>query len=234
MVEKHEGFVSSVGESEHMKAFLNSHLPYTLPLLRRLQYHLQGQQAIVICSFEATKSPNPDHFAVAFLDPQAGGIQSWISTSLDPPYMSRNLSRADSDHESMLTCLRIVFAQIKNACASSVEPNLSILVGCINAATAKFLQDEFPAGFIMNNIDWPGGPYGKYLLRRSRVQEIADFSLPEDFYYDEVRESDYDLVIANNNLVGTPQNLIGRPGVGIRHRSTGLLTSCKSLTRRSR
>lgn len=229
MAEGREVFVTSISESEQLKKFLTSHLPYTLPLLRRLQFHLQGPEAIVVSSFNPADIPSPKHFAVGFIDPQGGGIQSWIFTSLDLPHLFQDSSIAKRDLDDVTSCLYAVFAQIKKTCSRSAEPKDSILVGSIIGVTAGLLQVGLPAGFVMNDKDNPGGPYGKYMLRRSRVQQIADFTLPEDFVYDEVKESDYDIVIANNSLVGTPQNLKERPSVGIRQRSTGLLTGCKFI-----
>lgn len=221
----------SAQSSERAQAFLSRYLPNSLPLLRRLQYHLQHESAIVATSFDLEQARAPDVFAVGYCDPASG--QAWIFSSLEVGTPVEIISH-DNALEPSLQCLRAVFACFKQAWQLVADAEPIAVLCSVRSVVADALRADTEFNAIRDDIRGRGGPYGKYLLSREKLAEGSELSLPEGYHSDTVNASDFNLVIENNDLVGNPQNLVGRPSTGIRQGSSGLLKACKFLTGYSR
>ena len=216
-------FVFAARDSARLQRFLDEQLPYSLPLLRRLQYYDNSSEAVAISTFDVHTSIVPEDFAIGFFDPLASAITCGVFSSLDVP-------RQDPvTNESMLVvqaCLRSLFARIRQYSVDSAM-NLNLLfAGSVNSASRGALRQGLRPGAIRDDLHGPGGPYDKYTFQRSTASARVDLTLPEGFLYDDVRPEDYQLVLDNNNLARR-QDLPGRPSVCIREESTGLPIACR-------
>lgn len=211
-------------QSHHVQSFLKLHLPRSLPLLRRLQYHSQHESAIVACSFDLEQSRAPETFALGYYDPASR--DAWLFSSLEAACGSDTPDSRLFNHdllESSLTCLRSTFASFKQRWEQTSTLETVVLVHCVNSNVANALRGDPAFRAVRDDIRGQGGPYSKYLMNRAND---VDCTLPNGYYYDRVNTCDHELIVQNNELVGHPRNLVGRPSLGIRD-SHGRLKACK-------
>lgn len=222
----------SAEQSIQFQNFLSKHLPYTLPLLRRLQYEDRSAQAVIISSFNPDEAQSPSTWAIAFFDRFVDiGITSCVlSSSLDLP-IHEKISKSQQDHDDVLRHLRAVFKSIKLRNVALSSPEDVVLVHSVKASTADALRHDPQFNAIRDDLNDINGTddacYGKYLVRPSLLREAADSSLPHGFYYDAVRSWDLQLVANTSSLVPSARYLQGKPSAGIREESTGLLRACR-------
>lgn len=225
MASASEVFVYKPDKWQKPRDFLAQHLPYSVPLLRCLQYFTHGTEAVLISSFDVEISEQPIAFALAFFDHQLPAVRSWIFSSLEIP-STREIENALDDRNSIndlaLECLRKVFASMRTSCK---DPTM--LVGSVMSIVADALRRGPLSDAIRDDLSDAALPYGKFMLRDTQITAAFDLSLADGYAFDKVEARDYDLVLQNNKLIRSAQDLIGRPGVGIRDNNTGKLQACK-------
>lgn len=228
-------YVHPARDSARLQDFLGERLPYSLPLLRRLQYYDNSSEAVAVSTFDVEVLDMPEDFAIGFFDPQASTITCGIFSSLDVPSKQNPGSQPtgldDGNPSEVHICLRTVFAHMKQRCAALARPLDMLFVGTVNAASAHALRHDTRFGpAVRDDLHGPGGPYDKYTFQRSAARAFVDLTLPSGFQYSDVRSGDYRLVLDNNNLVRL-QDLPGRPAVCIREESSGLARACRYTQR---
>lgn len=181
---------------------LSAHLPFSLPLFRRLQFtKLEGGLAptsrIVFASDSGKEPRNAAsngmmHFSAAYIDPAAGPeTQMWVYSTLEDDYVS--LEGAE--------VAKGLVASVVNRARSigrDYEGDLAypggLLVGTLHASVRQAMGEAAISFSLRSTYG-----YDKWLFR---VDELPDghFDLPEGMYWSTATRADCEVVISRNDL----------------------------------
>ncbi|ORY69470.1 uncharacterized protein BCR38DRAFT_405189 [Pseudomassariella vexata] len=121
-----------------------------LPLVRRIQFHLQTPNAKVLATFPPSSSKLPEDYAIAYIDrSRAPETECWVFSSvesspqLQPPpetqTISPNFNRARAQLLSLLEYIRTLPLP---ASYPSSQDNTILLVGAVNRTSLALLKQE--------------------------------------------------------------------------------------------
>lgn len=206
-------------DSEHFR-LLEKCLPYSLPLLRRLQYDSQPADAIIASTVDvAIGSSIPEYFAMGFLDLMSPDVRVWCFSSLDMLDGVDPASAAYKEYEhAAITCLLAVFSSFKRKWQDLGSPDDKkiTLVSSVKANVADALRRDARFNAVRDDLHGPGGPYGKYVFYRSKIVGKTSEAVPSALCLDRITPFDYQLIIDNNDLVRGVYDLEGRPSACLR------------------
>ena len=152
--------------------FLSSHLPYSIPLLRRLQFREEkfSNRAFLLATFPAPPAADPSQpvsehssvqletrqpFAVGFFDRSSGpGIQAWMFSSLELPQEgscdsdAERSDKADVEVEQVITMLG-KFAELSPREAASNPAECQLSKGFTRGTDPSNGADSLEADILM-------------------------------------------------------------------------------------
>ncbi|TLD13983.1 uncharacterized protein PgNI_03872 [Pyricularia grisea] len=203
---------AAVASGEHL-AVLQSHLPYSFPVLRRLQFSLTAAGSSPTAKVLLATSGDSPHLAVAYVDVhKAPETQMWIYSSLedscglgghDPPEISLPSSEVDVCLEQVLSILKRAGEVAREAGpdigavgVDGVARTGGIMVGTLHEALRLLLLDK---GVTMSYSN----PHYKWLFRVEDLPTGLASPLTEDMAWDTIRRGDVPLIKQRTNIPKT-------------------------------
>ena len=193
---------------------LSVHLPFSLPLLRRLQFaRSRGStdpSARILFASSAGKPPcdvdlaEEGHFAAAYLDPAAGPeTQMWIYSTLE----DGGLSPEDTETASQQVSHVVNHARkLGKGYKGELAFPGGILIGSIHSSVSKALKN---AGI---SFEWRSEyGYDKWLFRVEDLPPLPSY-LPDGMHWSTATRDDCLVAISRNDL---PRQVYGSPLVSL-------------------
>jgi hypothetical protein len=188
-----------VSDPSTVISLLESHLPYSLPLLRRLQFmSLPGGRSgdsHVLASFGNDASRRKDGFTAAFLDFSRGPeTETWIYSSLENP---DSADEFESQAEGQIIQL---FQRVKSlekvyCWGAGVEVKREtpgvVLVGTVHEKVLSILQEKK----LVKNFT---NPHFKFVFMQENLPAQRD--LPDGMEWGVVRVEDLALVLSRTEI----------------------------------
>ncbi|PKS06046.1 hypothetical protein jhhlp_007880 [Lomentospora prolificans] len=209
--------LSSPQVPEGLLDLLNAHLPYSLPLLRRLQFtRFKGGSSpasrILYTPPPDTGLPQNAHFAAAYVDLAAGlETQMWIYSTLED---SKDVTAEDWE-----ICAEQIVAVAEEAkkLGRAFEGELAypgaILIGTLHAAVVKALDTK--GARIKSNSENLG--YHKWLFRAEELP-TAELHLEDGMHWAPTTPEDCGIAISRTYLPRQLHTFILLPGLTIKLR----------------
>lgn len=181
---------------------LSAHLPYSLPLLRRLQFtKCKGgltPTSRVLFSSENGKAPqyaaayHPRHFTAAYVDPAAGPeTQMWIYSTLEngeiPP-----------GEEKMSSLLIVSVANETRKICKAHDGELAYPGGILVGSLHLSVREAMTRGDIPFSMRSPLG-YDKWLFNVGEIQS-TELGLSDGMYWAPASRHDCFVAISRNDL----------------------------------
>ena len=116
-------------------------LPYSLPLVRRLQFHLSSPYATVLATFPPTFTvPNTDSFAACWFDrARAPETECWIFSTYELPPGCRHRPNNNANARAQLLALFSAIAEAPYP-LSYEQPRPLIVIGSVHASLLPLLS----------------------------------------------------------------------------------------------
>ncbi|KAI6267850.1 hypothetical protein MCOR27_010414 [Pyricularia oryzae] len=202
----------AVASGEHL-AILQSHLPYSFPVLRRLQFSRAAGGSSSTAKVLLVTSGDSPHLAVAYVDVhKAPETQMWIYSSLedscgrggqDPPEISLPSSEVDVCLEQVLSILKRAGEVLRESGpglgavgVDGVARTGGIMVGTLHEALRLLLLDK---GVTMSYSN----PHYKWLFRVEDLPMGLASPLTDDMAWDTIRREDVPLIKRRTNIPKT-------------------------------
>ena len=180
---------------------LTKHLPYSLPILRRLQFtkfnHGASPSSRIIVASETDhllngEVPGTTKIAVAFLDfPSGPETEMWLYSSLeDGQVQGEDLEYCEEQIEALFGKVREVSLEYDQ---EKAYPG-AVLLGTLNSAVREVMERRgLPV------LPRPTGNYDKWLFR---LDELPDegVSLPEGMRWDRASLDDCKVAVSRTNI----------------------------------
>ncbi|KAI5459422.1 hypothetical protein BGZ63DRAFT_391006 [Mariannaea sp. PMI_226] len=195
---------------------LQSHLPFSLPLLRRVQYtkfpggSTPAARVVLVC--DAQEASNGllalTKFTTAFVDVGGGrDTQMWFYSTLE------DQTQLDSDeavqYEEQLDALvKRIIGVTQEYGRELVYPG-GVLLGSLHSSVRAIMEKS---GRV---IPRPTGIYDKWLFRVDEVPDIED-QLPQGMYWDAPTVDDCKIVLSRTDIPRTVEALSKMPGLAIK------------------
>ncbi|MCJ1338783.1 hypothetical protein MMC09_004072 [Bachmanniomyces sp. S44760] len=226
---------------------LNRLLPYTLPIVRRIQMHLQTSHSHCLATFPVGESPPSfsDPFAIAYFDrSRAPETECWLFSSIELPSRSEydetvysdliNQGPSNRDEEAYTELARhqvqALLAQIYKVPIPDSYPSSSsnphqLKIGALNRRTLDLLTHP-PLSCVIDPETLIS--YRKFLFspakvadmhRESESAEYADLG-DDNFYWSTVPRRLLQQVISRTEIVRKEQTLALLSSAAIMRRST--------------
>ncbi|TLD27040.1 hypothetical protein PspLS_04864 [Pyricularia sp. CBS 133598] len=230
--------MEAVASGEHL-SMLQSHLPYSFPVLRRLQFsRAAGGSSPTAKVLLATSGDSP-HVAVAYVDVhKAPETQMWIYSSLedscslggqDPPEISLPSSEVDVCLEQVVSILRRAGEVAREAGpgigavgVDGVARANGVMVGSLHEALRLLLLGK---GVTMSYSN----PHYKWLFRVEDLPTCLASPLTEEMAWDTIRREDVPLIKRRTNIPKTESTLLTLPSLGIRLTDSAVLVAWSFL-----
>lgn len=188
---------------------LSPDLPYSLPLLRRLQStkfnHGTSSHAriVFVSDTELSSEEQFDQYqskayTAAYLDFSKPETQMYIYSTLEHPRNKDNASNS-SIYEPQLVELVKEVIRLRNEYKQELlftNPD-RILIGSLHADTRSILEK-----FEGRVQPRPSGPYDKWLIKREELP-LLDENLPPGMYWDSANLDDCQLVVSRTDIPRT-------------------------------
>ncbi|KAL2759149.1 hypothetical protein ACRALDRAFT_1080686 [Sodiomyces alcalophilus JCM 7366] len=200
---------------------LTSHLPASLPLLRRLQFtsfpggSTPYSRVLVSADGPINTDGQPGHFTAAYLDLSRGPeTNMWIYSTLEDARNDSTSPALPPDEAALaeaqiLSVLRAARRLVHEHEAQLAYPG-AVLVGTINNHVRDMIRARAPRFPIHNR-----GDYDKLLFRIDELPP-ADVVLPEGMRYDRPTLDDCHVVKARTHIPRQVKTLVALPGMVIR------------------
>lgn len=235
----------SFDTSSSIYTFLQSVLPYGLPIYRLFQDRARSDNALLIATFPPETRPKPgEPFVICFFDPTAPPVaDGYLFTSLELGTIGQrnHVDESKGLESGKAVVVRQIIAVLQHSWAvwkkrtgerasedggESAQRSL-IKLGATHALTAAAMRHirspEPERELIVRNDDLgPGGPYGKYIFLSTGAVKQEVPQLPSELAFDSVQPGDYDRVVGSNPFV-SPSFLESMRNVGVRERRSGKL-----------
>ncbi|EHA54801.1 hypothetical protein MCOR07_000075 [Pyricularia oryzae] len=228
----------AVASGEHL-AILQSHLPYSFPVLRRLQFSRAAGGSSSTAKVLLVTSGDSPHLAVAYVDVhKAPETQMWIYSSLedscgrggqDPPEISLPSSEVDVCLEQVLSILKRAGEVLRESGpglgavgVDGVARTGGIMVGTLHEALRLLLLDK---GVTMSYSN----PHYKWLFRVEDLPMGLASPLTDDMAWDTIRREDVPLIKRRTNIPKTESTLLTLPSLGIRLKDSDILIAWSFL-----
>ncbi|KAL7914281.1 hypothetical protein GGI35DRAFT_238632 [Trichoderma velutinum] len=214
--------VSFSSVPEKLVGLLTPDLPYSLPLLRRLQstkfnYGTSPHARIVfICDTELSSGEPVDQYqskayTAAYLDFSKPETQMYIYSSLEHPRNRDNVSNRHL-YEPQLAELVKEVIRLRNEYKQELlftDPD-RILIGSLHSDVRSILEK-----FNGRVQPRPSGPYDKWLIKREELP-VLDETIPSGMYWDSANLEDCQLVVSRTEIPRTAQALVNLPNLMIK------------------
>lgn len=206
---------------------LSSHLPYCLPILRRLQFHLQTEYSQILTSFDQAMNPDIGTcFAIAYLDrSRRSETECWL-------YLSNEKPEHCSSSPNCLGCKDAVLSILSQIASLPLPPSVHgmpgradlstgsleahalnhdiMLAGSVHEKIAKIINE---AGFGLTDMPGHSLRYTKYIFDIDSLP--GDEILPPGLIWGNVREEDFDLVRSRTSIPRKNATLKILPSIAI-------------------
>ena len=200
---------------DRVEALLKTHLPTSLPLLRRLQFakHLgrmsQNARIIFVSELDSVESPagDPVEFTAAYID-FAGGpeTQMWLYSTLENSSSSDDNADEDDKGENNLgqmvyrAQIEVLIDQVVRLAQAYGRPlaySDGVLLGTLNSRVRKILEG-------MSRVQGrETGFYDKWLFQGADFPE-RDGELPAGLRWDTATFDDCKVVVDRTDIPRTP------------------------------
>ena len=211
--------------SESALAVLHDFLPYSIPIYRRLQFHLQTPSSHVLASFPPGTEKPPQCFCIAFLDrSRRPETEAWIFLSSEKPGQCSNSNKGPCP--SCTGALLAIMAHISSLPMPAGKPDGEeanapdnytthlqdpsiILLGTLHSKAAEILQSHS-----LIRMDLPGldTPYQKFIFDTSRLPPAPSLA---SYRFAPVRPSDFALVRSRTAIPRRDRTLKILPSVAL-------------------
>lgn len=188
---------------ERLLDLLSSHLPFSLSLLRRLQFtKLNGRisetaRVILVSDCdELDSAKSPTKFTAAYVDVGGGrDTQMWLYSTLQD---HRNASDAEAAGvcEEQLNCLVNEITKIRKAYTGELTYPGSVLLGSLHSSVRALLEKT---GRVQPRAT---GNYDKWLFRSENIPTSGD-ELPAGMHWAAANVRDCHVVIARTDIPRT-------------------------------
>ncbi|KAH8126837.1 hypothetical protein LI328DRAFT_163846 [Trichoderma asperelloides] len=200
---------------QELVELLTAQLPYSLPLLRRLQFtklpHGTSQHARVIFISDAELSTRPDAYTAAYLDFSKTGTQMFIYSTLEHPRNRDNMSNGTLYEQQLAAMVQEVIRLRKEYGKELLFTNPDrILIGTLHSEIRSILE-KFE-GRIETR---PTGIYDKWLMKRDELPPPDD-SLPSGMYWDSASLDDCSIIVSRTDIPRTSEELVVLPNLTIK------------------
>jgi hypothetical protein len=211
-------------------------LPYTLPLLKRIEFNHRSSASQILATFFPSSAEEqlniPKCFAVAFLDrTRRPETECWIFLSGEVPgrcALSSEIGKCIECKEALLVIIDAVktsdvpksahemdatnVSRTNPVLISSLKGEL-ILFGALHEACVKVIQEHEPGAIAPPPLKGLDTGYMKYLFRPSSLPEPRD--LPKDFGWGAVRKQDFALIRNRTSIPRQDATLALLPSLAI-------------------
>ncbi|KAI9835201.1 MAG: hypothetical protein M1819_002571 [Sarea resinae] len=196
------------------------HLPTSISLTRRIQFHGRTPDSHILASFPPETSTTPKHFVAAYCDrSRAPETEVWLFTSLE---LEKNRT-AEEHEENIRICTEQLLSLFRYIKSLPEPPNPRdnnpqlILVGAVHARTLEPLKRT-------GIVPWHTPPNQKFVFQRHILPQ-SDLPpvkpLPKGFIFGEVRREDYPLVQSRTSITRLERTLVLLPSVAVYHQVDG-------------
>ncbi|KFA53267.1 hypothetical protein S40293_04719 [Stachybotrys chartarum IBT 40293] len=196
-------------------SLVSSHLPYSIPLLRRLQFaKFHGattEHARVVFASHSPwpqdASDPPSSFSVSYVDVSGGPeTQMWLYSTMENGTAGGSV-RTDSEEQLNAIVQEIVQLKIEFG-RECVYPG-HVLLGTLHSGVRAVLEKS---GRIYPRDT---GDYDKWLFK---IEELptAETPLPEDMVWGVASLQDCEVVVSRTNLPRKPESLVQYPNLVIK------------------
>ncbi|KAL5085809.1 hypothetical protein Trisim1_009880 [Trichoderma cf. simile WF8] len=201
---------------------LTPDLPYSLPLLRRLQStkfnHGTTPHAriVFVSDTELSSEEQFDQYqskayTAAYLDFSKPETQMYIYSTLEHPRNRDDSSNKDLYEPQLVELVKEVI-RLRNEYKQELlftNPD-RILIGSLHADIRSILEK-----FEGRVQPRPSGPYDKWLIKREELP-LLDENLPPGMYWDSANLDDCQLVVSRTDIPRTAQTLVNLPNLMIK------------------
>lgn len=181
---------------------LSAHLPYSLPLLRRLQFTkcrggLTPTSRVMFSSDDGKEPQSADgsrsrHFTAAYVDPAAGPeTQMWIYSTLED---------GDTRAEDEEVCARLIISVVNHArkLSSDYSERLVYPGGILVGTLHHLVREAMKKGGVPLSMRSPLG-YDKWLFNVNELP-IGEPRISDGMYWEPASRDDCLLAISRNDL----------------------------------
>lgn len=221
------------------------HLPYSLPLLRRLQYHRSSPSAHTFATFPADQTPPPLRFSATYVDrSRAPETECWIFSTYEVPLSPSEVQQHDAAwHDRRREEARAQILALLRAIADLKDGGALMILGSLNEILVELLAGEnmetlAPQKVLTRSIDEAteacnsstqqttgrgvlnglSVPYMKWLIAPpSPAQSNESQHLPEGYVFDRVRREELALTMKRTEIPKTEETLAQLGNIGIRY-----------------
>ncbi|KAL6853211.1 hypothetical protein J3F83DRAFT_756196 [Trichoderma novae-zelandiae] len=204
---------------EWLVELLVAELPYSLPLLRRLQStkfkHGTSPHARIVFVHD-TDSPLGQHhefktYTAAYLDFSKPETQMYIYSTLEHPRNQGGESNLQLYEQQLATLVSEVVRLRKEYDQELLftDPD-RILIGSLNSKVRSILEKS--DGVVEPR---PSGLYDKWLMRRDELP-LLDNSLPSGMYWDSASLQDCRIIVSRTDIPRTAEMLVNLPNLMIK------------------
>lgn len=182
---------------------LTAELPYSLPLLRRLQFtkfpHGTSEHARVIFISDAELSSRPDVYTAAYLDFSRSGTQMFVYSTLEHPRNGDDTSNDDLYEQQVAELVQEVIDLRKQYGKELLFTNPErILIGSLHSKIRSILEKL--EGRVESR---PSGLFDKWLMKRDELPLLGD-SLPSGMSFDSASFEDCRIICSRTDIPRTP------------------------------
>ncbi|KAH7323027.1 hypothetical protein B0I35DRAFT_426951 [Stachybotrys elegans] len=188
-------------------AQLSNHLPYSLPLLRRLQFTKLPRGTSEHARIVLVSDDTSTCFTVAYVDPAGGpDTHMWLYSTLE----DKPLQHAEKAHytQQLEATIQALVAIYKDYGRETSYPGC-VLLGTVHSEVRALLE---PTGRV---IPRAVGGYDKWLFKTEDLPR-TEVALPEGMYWDRASLEDCRVVASRTNLPRPPEKLVAYPSLVIK------------------
>ncbi|UKZ61478.1 uncharacterized protein TrAtP1_002744 [Trichoderma atroviride] len=200
---------------QELVELLTAELPYSLPLLRRLQFTKfpQGtsEHARVIFISATELSSRPDVYTAAYLDFSKSGTQMFVYSTLEHPRNGYDSSNDGTYEEQVAELVGQVIRLRKEYGKELLFTNPErILVGTLHSKIRSILET-----FDGRVESRPSGLFDKWLMKRDELPVLGD-DLPPGMEWGSASLDDCRIICSRTDIPRTPEELVHLPNLTIK------------------
>jgi hypothetical protein len=182
---------------------LTAELPYSLPLLRRLQFTKfpkgTSEHARVIFISDAGLSLRPDTYTAAYLDFSRSGTQMFVYSTLEHPRSGDDSSKNGLYEQQVAELVQEVIRLRKEYGKELLFTNPErILIGTLHSKIRSILET-----FEGRVESRPSGLFDKWLMKRDDLPVLGD-DLPPGMEWGSASLDDCRIICARTDIPRTP------------------------------
>ncbi|KAK1246255.1 hypothetical protein MKX08_000057 [Trichoderma sp. CBMAI-0020] len=200
---------------QELVELLTAELPYSLPLLRRLQFTKfpQGtsEHARVIFISATELSSRPDVYTAAYLDFSKSGTQMFVYSTLEHPRSGYDSSNDETYKEQVAELVgEVISLRIEYGKELLFTDPERILIGSLHSKIRSILET-----FDGRVEARPSGLFDKWLMKRDELPELGD-DLPPGMEWGSASLDDCRIICSRTDIPRTPEELVHLPNLTIK------------------